>query len=195
MLLLFPIGIVQLVVVLLAISIPLDMITYPLWFEPLKGGERISEFGVQLGNSISSSETPETIIQVGPYAMDTTPEILLTVFVGLLLVVAGLFLIRLSARMHAAFAMTLLGPDPLRFPRLTRRFAPDLGFGGARGPGDVCVLQGRRGGRSGGGSVGVYLLPRQGAGLFRGLRDVGTGPLLRPASRPGRGSRSSRPVP
>ena len=122
-LLLFPIGIVQLVVVLLAISIPLDMITYPLWFEPLKGGERISEFGVQLGNSISSSETPETIIQVGPYAMDTTPEILLTVFVGLLLVVAGLFLIRLSARMHAAFAMTLLGPDPLRFPRLTRRFA------------------------------------------------------------------------
>ena len=122
--LLFPVGIVQLVIVSLAFQLPWDLITYPLWFDLPEGGRGIPESALQIGSSISASgsggETPSSIIQLGSYVVDTPLEILLTVLIGLALAVAGFFLVRLTARAHVAFAGALLGPGPLRFPRLPR---------------------------------------------------------------------------
>ena len=122
--LLFPIGIVQLVVVSLAFQLPWDLITYPLWFDLPEGGRGLPESALQIGSSVSASgsggEAPSSIIQIGSYVADTPLEILLTVLVGIAVAVAGFFLVRLSARVHAAFAVALLGPGPLSLPRLPR---------------------------------------------------------------------------
>ena len=110
-LLLLPIGTVHLVVVLLAFSIPWDMITYPLWFERAGNG----------GRAFSDS-----YIRIGPWVADTPLEISLMVPLGVALAVAGFFLVRLATRLHLALAFVLLGTEPLsrpRLPRLTRRAA------------------------------------------------------------------------
>ena len=121
--LLFPVGIVQLVVASLAFQLPWDLITYPLWFDLPEGGRRLPESALQIGDTVSANSggaTLDSVIQLGSYVVDTPLEILLTVLIGLALAVAGFFLVRLTARAHVAFAGALLGPGPLRFPRLPR---------------------------------------------------------------------------
>ena len=122
--LLFPIGIVQLVIVSLAFQLPWDLITYPLWFDLPEGGRGTPESALQIGGTVSASGSdgaaPSTVIQISSYVVDTPLEILLTVLVGIALAVAGFFLVRLTVRAHLAFASALLGPGPLRFPRLPR---------------------------------------------------------------------------
>ena len=131
-LLLLPVGVVQLVVVSVAFSLPWDMISYPLWFDLPEGGRgALPGFALQIGNTISASGSGDgaasnSIIQFGPWVVDTPLEIVLTFLLGLVLAVAGFFLVRLTTRLHLALAFTLLGAGPLRrprLPRLTRRAA------------------------------------------------------------------------
>ena len=131
-LLLLPVGAIHLVVALIAFLIPRDMITYPFWFEPRTGGgdyETLIILG--FGDTLEVSgggggPASGSVIQIGPWVMDTPLEILLTFVFGVALAVAGFFLVRLATRLHLALAFTLLGTEPLRrprLPRLTRRAA------------------------------------------------------------------------
>jgi signal transduction histidine kinase len=89
LLLLLPIGLVELVVVLvLAISAVLG--TYPLWYWTLPGGQGV--------------------MWTGFFVADTLPEALLVMLVGLVLAIATLAFVLQAAQAHAALGRFLLGP-------------------------------------------------------------------------------------
>ena len=98
LLLLLPVGFVELVVVLvLAISVVLA--TYPLWYWTLAEGQGV--------------------MWTGFFVADTLPEALLVMLVGLVLAIATLAFVLQAAQAHAALGRLLLGPH--RRERLNER--------------------------------------------------------------------------
>jgi signal transduction histidine kinase len=89
LLLLFPVGLLELVVVLvLAISAVLG--TYPLWYWTLPEGQGV--------------------MWTGFFVADTLPEALLVMVVGLVLAIATLAFVLQAAQAHAALGRFLFGP-------------------------------------------------------------------------------------
>lgn len=90
--LLFPIGIIEFVVLVVALSIPTSMIVMP--------------FAVLTGNEANIG-----IGEVFGWTIDTVPESLAILALGVPLLVLGLLAIVGTSRLHVSFARTLLGPD------------------------------------------------------------------------------------
>ena len=89
LLLLFPIGIAEFVLAVVAVTIPAALLTYPLWFWALPYG------GAQVGPGIW---------------LDTLPESLIAVPVGVLAAPVTIISIRWLAGRHADLGRLLLGP-------------------------------------------------------------------------------------
>ena len=90
LLLLFPIGIVEFVLAVVAVTIPTALLTYPLWFWALPNG------GAQVGPGVW---------------LDTLLESLITVPVGALAVPVAVIFILWLARRHADLGLAFLGPS------------------------------------------------------------------------------------
>jgi signal transduction histidine kinase len=89
LLLLLPVGLIELVVVLV-LAISAVLVTYPLWYWTLAEGQGVMWTGV--------------------FVADTLPEALLVMLVSLVLAVATLAFVLPAAQAHAALGRFLLGP-------------------------------------------------------------------------------------